>query len=554
MKKSSALAALALMAWSAAAQAQRPTVVIGPGLNTGRTAYHQTFNRTLSPDSTYVLTGQYQVDSLKSLTILPGTVVRADTAAVLIIKRGGKIFANGAPCAPVVFTSLKPAGQRNRGDWGGIVVLGAAPVNKVNPVVEGGVLQGTYGGTNAGDNSGVIKYTRIEYPGYRYQLNNEVNGLTMGGVGSGTEIHHVQVSYSFDDSFEWFGGTVNCKYLIAFGGTDDEFDTDFGYAGKCQFLFAIKDPNAWDPTGQSNGLESDNDASAASTDLPYTEVIFSNLTAVGPERTDALVGATPIGNTFQYSVLHRRSSRMKVYNSALLGYYWGLNLRDANTIAAANGNIIQYRNVSMACSLRPGTSTSVHSEGTWAGVTTWFDTPGFGNNGSQPRSPSALGLTNLSDLGNPNPVPTAGSILNGTADFTNPNLAGLTVVNYRGAFDPALPMSQQWTACWTTFKPENDIVSDAGDVRLPRLGVLEQNHPNPFNPTTAIRFKVPARGQVTLRVYNTRGEVVATVVDQELPAGAYERSFDASKLTSGTYFYRLSGNGFEESRKMQLLK
>src|SRR5262249_8386807 len=150
----------------------------------------------------------------------------------LIIARGGFIMAQGTPQHPIVFTSQYAPGSRASGDWGGIIVLGKAPVNKVNPVIEGGLINGscmggtgTYGGTDPNDNSGVISYVRIEFAGYRFQLNNEVNGLTMGGVGAGTQIDHVQVSYSDDDSYEWFGGTVNCKYIVAFAGTDDEFDT-----------------------------------------------------------------------------------------------------------------------------------------------------------------------------------------------------------------------------------------------------------------------------------------------------------------------------------------
>ena len=177
-----------------------------------------------------------------------------------------RCYALGQKGNPIIFTSNRPAGQRNSGDWGGVLILGRAPVNKVEPLIEGGIIGGSYGGTDPNDNSGVFRYVRIEYPGYRFQLNNEVNGLTMGGVGRGTEIHHVQVSYSDDDSYEWFGGTVDAKYLVALGGTDDEFDTDFGWKGNLQFGFGLRDQNRWDPTGQSNGFESDNDGSATSTD------------------------------------------------------------------------------------------------------------------------------------------------------------------------------------------------------------------------------------------------------------------------------------------------
>ncbi|HVP58236.1 MAG TPA: T9SS C-terminal target domain-containing protein, partial [bacterium] len=193
--------------------------VLGPGLNSGRTPFHQNYNLTLSADTLYYLTGLYYVDSTYTITIPAGTVVMGDTAATLVIMRGAQIFANGTVDNPIIFTSMKPAGQRQRGDWGGVIILGQAPVNQYEPLIEGGIIGGTYGGTNPHDNAGIFRYVRIEFPGYRFQLNNEINGLTMGGVGDGTQIDHVQVSYSFDDSYEWFGGTVNCKYLVAFGGT-----------------------------------------------------------------------------------------------------------------------------------------------------------------------------------------------------------------------------------------------------------------------------------------------------------------------------------------------
>jgi hypothetical protein len=554
---------LVLVALSVPALAQLPEVVIGPGLNSGRTAYHQTWNRTLSPDTAYVLTGLYYVDSTYSLTIQPGTVIFGDTAACLIVSRGAQVHALGQKGNPIIFTSNRPAGQRNSGDWGGVLILGRAPVNKVEPLIEGGIIGGSYGGTDPNDNSGVFRYVRIEYPGYRFQLNNEVNGLTMGGVGRGTEIHHVQVSYSDDDSYEWFGGTVDAKYLVALGGTDDEFDTDFGWRGNLQFGFGLRDPNRWDPTGQSNGFESDNDGSATSTDQPLTEPVISNVTLVGPERTDALVGNLPAGNKFEYGALLRRSTRQSIYNTVITGYPWGLRLRDVNTIAAATGDSLQMRNVSFTASALPSGSTSVHDEGQWAGVTGWFTTAGYNNLGSAVRNPSAVGLTDMSDLANPNPVPAPGSELIGSADFSQPKLAGLDVVAYRGAFDPAAPMSQQWTANWTNFDPQNanyevlgvtGVEEEAVVSEVPAGFKLDQNYPNPFNPTTRIRYAVANRERVTLKIFNVLGEEVATLVNADLQPGSYETTFDASGLASGMYVYRLQTQTTAITQKMMLLK
>ena len=455
MKRFSIVVIALLVMPAAVVFAQLPERTIGPGLNSGRTPFHQRSNITLSSDTAYVLTGLYYVDSTFTLSIQPGTVVFGDTGAALVITRGAKIFAMGSASSPIVFTSNKAAGLRHSGDWGGILILGSAPANKVNPLIEGGIIGGSYGGNDANDNSGIFRYVRIEFGGYRFQLNNEVNGLTMGGVGAGTEIHHIQVSYADDDSYEWFGGTVNPKYLVAFGGTDDEFDTDFGFSGKVQYAFGLRDPNQWDPTGESNGFESDNDASATSTDQPWTKAVFSNVTLIGPERNDSLVGKTPAGNKFQYSALLRRSTRLSIYNSAISGYPWGFRVRDVNTIAAATSDSLQVRNVSLTASLRPNSSSSVHDSSLWAGITAWFNTPAYANTGSAPRNPSALGLTDMATLNNPNPVPQTGSELAGSASFSVSALNGLDAVTYRGAFEPGKPMASQWTASWTNFDPQN---------------------------------------------------------------------------------------------------
>ena len=178
---------------------------------------------------TYVLKGWVYIANGAELTIEPGTIIKGDkqTKATIIAERGGKLIAQGTAEAPIVFTSAQPKGQRKPGDWGGVILCGQAPHNAGEAQIEGGP-RAKHGGNDVHDNSGVLSYVRVEFAGYPFATDQEINGVTLGSVGDGTKIDHVQVSYSNDDSFEWFGGTVNCKNLIAFNGWDDDFDTDNG--------------------------------------------------------------------------------------------------------------------------------------------------------------------------------------------------------------------------------------------------------------------------------------------------------------------------------------
>jgi len=563
------LATVLLAAMTATANAALPEVVIGAGTGAPvRTPYCQLFDRVLDADTVYVLTGLYYVEPGYTLTIERGTIIKGHkaTGGTLIVTKGAQIFALGTQQKPIVFTSNQAPGSRASGDWGGIIVLGDAPCNKVNPVIEGGLIGGTcsggvttYGGSNPNDNSGVLSYIRIEYCGFRFATNNEVNGLTMGGVGAGTQIDHIQVSYSDDDSYEWFGGTVNCNYLVAFAGTDDEFDTDFGYRGKVQFGFGLRDPDQSDATGQSNGFESDNDGSATSTDQPYTRPIFSNMTLVGPERTDAEV-PFPLGETFQYSAVLRRSTQTNIFNTVIMGYPWGMSLRDANTKTWALADSLEVRNTSVQATLIPSGSTHIHDETAWNQIDTWFTTAGWNNIGLAPRNPDTILLTDMSDLNAPDPRPATGSELIASADFTNPRLAGLVTTTYRGAFPPASEAApnELWTYYWTAFDPQNTDYDDglptAADDRPSYESRLSQNYPNPFNPQTSIDFTVPAEGRVTLEVFDASGAKVATLVNGVRGRGNYTANFNAAGLASGVYLYRLRATGVDEVRKMVLLK
>jgi PKD repeat protein len=312
------------------------------------------------------LQNKIYVKNNATLTIAPGTIIRGDklTQATLIITRGAKLIADGTASNPIVFTSNEAVGARNEGDWGGVVMLGLAKNNQPGGVANiEGIVPTTdtqFGGNFDTDNSGIVRYVRIEFAGIALEPNKEVNGITFGSVGSGTIVDNVQVSFSGDDSFEWFGGTVNCKHLIAYRGLDDDFDTDFGYRGKVQFFLSIRDKDLFDAPGDSNCFESDNDA-AGSTAQPKTAPIFSNGTIVGPKGNGTI--ALPVGEKFEKSFRLRRNTATSVFNTLTTGWEKGLSIEgtpvvnnvNGDTLVFAHNNTVNYANNTNTI-FNPGTS------------------------------------------------------------------------------------------------------------------------------------------------------------------------------------------------------
>jgi hypothetical protein len=206
-------------------------------------------NITLAP-GTYTLKGYVYFTAGTTLKIPAGTIIKSDISqkGALIIERGAKIEAEGTSSSPIVFTSGRPAGSRTRGDWGGVIILGNAPTNRPAspaPLIEGGVDR-RYGGSVVNDNSGIMRYCRIEFAGIAAEPGSEINGLTLGGVGVGTTLEFIQISYANDDAFELFGGTVNLKNLVSYAASDDDLDFDFGYTGRIQYAVVQRRPEIAD--------------------------------------------------------------------------------------------------------------------------------------------------------------------------------------------------------------------------------------------------------------------------------------------------------------------
>jgi hypothetical protein len=440
-----------------------PTIIQNGGNGNGETenlilSGKITSSLTLKANKIYKLRGLVYVTNGATLTIEPGTKIvgEADKNGALIITRGSKIMAEGTAANPIIFTSEKPSPKR--GDWAGVVILGNAPTNAsfggANGVgeIEGGINNsdglGLYGGNNAADNSGVLKYVRIEYAGYAFLPDKEINGLTFGGVGNGTKVDYVEVAYANDDSFEWFGGTVNCSHLISYKGLDDDFDTDNGFAGNVQFGIAVRDSQVADVSG-SNAFESDNDANG-STLTPQTSATFSNMTIIGPINSAA---PGTINALFQNALQIRRNSSISVFNSVFTGFPVGLFI-DATKGAPTDNNIVGnklfFENNVLAGNTTPlkfGPSTSTPTTYTLNDLTTWFNAKG--NTILASTADVKLAGAWAPAGTTPNFTPSAGSPLLTGGAFTNPKLAAwFTQVTYRGAVKDA---NDTWYAGWTNF-------------------------------------------------------------------------------------------------------
>ncbi|NRT13213.1 hypothetical protein [Flavobacterium sp. 14A] len=280
---------------------------------------------TLDASKTYKLTGKIQVNSGATLTIPAGTVIQGTggTSSYIAVAQGGKINVNGTAAQPVVMTSGLTT--KKAGDWGGLVICGKAPINRVSggtATAQSEVADLSYGGTISNDNSGVLKYLRIEYAGAAFNSEKEFNGLSLFGVGSGTTVDYVEFYQGADDGVEFFGGTVNTSNLISIGNEDDQFDWTEGWSGTNTNWYGKLD------FGKGNrGIEADNfELGYANT--PIANPSITNLTLVGP-------GSAPTTGTWleNDAMKLRRGTKGIFTNVALSGWAVAFNIENNETIA-----------------------------------------------------------------------------------------------------------------------------------------------------------------------------------------------------------------------------
>jgi hypothetical protein len=392
----------------------------------------------------YTLRGYVYVNNGATLTIEAGSIFKSDITekGALIIERGSKLIADGKADQPIVFTSGKSPSERAPGDWGGIILLGKATTNRPTspaPIIEGGVNR-PYGGTEPGDNSGILRYVRIEFSGIAAEPNSEINGLTCGGVGSGTILENIQVSYGADDAYEFFGGTVNAKNLVSFATYDDDFDFDFGYTGKIQFGVSLRDKPS--DTDQANGIECDNDGTGT-TATPFTKPYLSNFTFIGPYDTTGSSALHGVSNRW------RRSTRFILRNSLLIGHRkGGFSLESAGTATDYKSGESQFKNNIVAVYGKPYVAGDAGAFGILTDADIKTKAEGEGNLTLASRD--AVQLTDPFNLNAPNFLPKPGSPALSGFDFAGMD-SYFSTTTYRGAFGTA-----NWLQGWASFTPKSN--------------------------------------------------------------------------------------------------
>lgn len=510
-----------------------------------------TANATWTADKIYVLSGIVRIQNGVTLTVEPGTVVKGgkapdqSNATCLLVDKGGKLVAIGTKEKPIVFTSGEPKGLRDYGDWGGIVIFGNAKVNKVNPTYEGGVIPGNYGGSDDADNSGTLKYCRIEFAGFPFEQDRELNSLTMCAVGNGTTIDYVQCSYNNDDAFEWFGGAVNAKHLVAFRTNDDDFDVDFGFRGNVQFGVSLADPKVAD-VSTKNGFEVDNDAGGTN-ETPKTAAVFSNMTVIGAFKDTSDVPASLHGRGAHL----RRNNEISIFNSVFMGWREGIRMDGATTFNNFRTNVGFLQNNIVA-----GNKTYFSGQGgvVTADFTAFYDSTG--NNNRKYALNSSVMLKDAFNYNNPDFRPMAGSPALSGASFANAKLnnTNFTATSYIGAFGE----TDNWMAGWTNFDPNNaqydSIPANPGSVS--NIAVLNLNvYPNPTNGTVQVDFDLTDNQMVNMEISDLSGRTVYAIVNnEEFFMGSNRVVADLTSLNNGLYLVKISTSNGVSTHKIFLNK
>jgi hypothetical protein len=462
------------------------TVNKGNGQFAFSTGIHITTDETWS--GVIKLDGWVYVDAGATLTINAGTIIRATEKSVLVIQRGAKINAVGTSSSPIVFTSNQAAKLRSNSDWGGLVICGYG-VNNLpggEGIAEGGI-DASYGGNDNSDNSGKLQFVRIEFPGFEVSTGSEVNGLTLCSVGNGTTIDHVQVSYSGDDGFEWFGGAVNAKYIISYKTEDDDFDTDNGFVGMVQYGLISRDGDIVD-SDTANAFESDNDA-AGSSNTPYTNAIFSNVSAFGPiasAETPVLTKNHEEGAAMRI----RRSSKLQIFNALFSGWGRGVRMESDGTMNAAIAGEMNVSNTIIA-----GVRNDKYKvDGTV------MDAPAL----------EAWFLTTAKE----------NLMLAATADAKITDAFNYDALNFLPKSGSPVLDASYWA-----------VVS----VSELKNSLKLKSYPNPFNGKTNIAINLENDSNVAISVFNSMGAKVSQLQNGRVTAGTHEFLFDATAMPKGIY-------------------
>ena len=561
-------AVLAGIVWTALAVPAAAQTVVQVTGDTGQDA-------TWTADNTYVLNGFVFVDDGATLTIEPGTVVRGkpgqgENASALIVAQGGRIFAEGTRENPIIFTAEADDVSDpfdlpldTRGLWGGVIILGKAVINTSTGVgaIEGIPTtepRGAYGGTDDSDDSGVFRYVSIRYGGTDIGAGNEINGLTMGGVGSGTVVEYVEIYNNQDDGFEWFGGTVGSRYLVSAFNGDDAFDIDEGWRGDNQFWLAVQAEEIGDRAGEHDGGTDPEDGQPYATPQIWNATfIGSGVGASNPDNPEALKLRDNWGGSYFNSIFtdfvgagvdvedlpSGEDSRNRLEEGTLKlrnNIWWGFGAGDDLAgVADCSGD---------GCG-------DPKDDG--------FVQTALQEGGNRIEDPRLRGISRTTD-GGLDPRPAAeGPAASGA--LTPPSNGFYESTSYLGAFTPS--ESELWIAGWTFISQLGIVVQ--GDFTGPDTAVRAvesslssavpgryelDNSPNPFNPSTTIRYSLPVGGEIRLSLYNNTGQELATLVQGYREAGSYSVQLSGDDLASGVYHYRLVGPSGILSRRTTLLK
>ncbi|MDG2418409.1 MAG: T9SS type A sorting domain-containing protein, partial [Saprospiraceae bacterium] len=518
-------------------------------------------------ENTYCLDGYVYLEAGGVLNIEAGTTIYGmespntnDAASALIIAKDAQIFAEGTAANPIIFTAeavedgtITPDETVN-GLWGGLVVLGNGTVARPggSDFIEGipNESRTEFGGgatPNDTENSGVLKYISIRHGGAELAPGSEINGLTLGAVGSGTEIDYVEIYANSDDGIEWFGGTVGVKHLVSAFCGDDGMDYDFGWRGNGQFWFMIQGEDEGGNGGEHDGAKPDGEA-------PFSKPTIYNATYIGS-------GANSGNVDNEFALLFRDNAGGTYGNSIFTDFYdKAISVEDLAPGEGDSHNNLVNGDLNLLNNIwyEFGAGSSLEDiVDTYSGG----DDPDaldviahLTNNNNTLENPEICQISRTGD-GGLNPIlsafsPAANNAISPTDPF-------FTNVSYSGAFSQGFNWAAGWTAlsAYGHFGNECDFDVATENLFVANKGfILNQNTPNPAMNLTSFEFVIPTKSDLTIEVYNLNGQLMTTLLNEEVQEGTYNVELNVTNFVNGTYFVKLRSDSVVLTRKMTVLK